>query len=109
EDGIGDAPGDALGEALRIGYEKVIADKLTAVADSLSERFPTVPIVFGHAVLDGHDRIAGDEIGEVLGHAGAVERLAFALERILAALEELGCRAIERQDHIVARLIAGLL
>ena len=31
EDGIGDAPGDALGQTLRIGYEKVIADQLAAV------------------------------------------------------------------------------
>ena len=53
--------------------------------------------------------IARDEVGEVLGHAGAVERLALALHVVLAVLEELGRGAIERQHDVLARLVAGLL
>ena len=38
-----------------------------------------------------------------------IERLALAFQLVLAVLEELGRRAVERQHHVVARLVAGAL
>src|SRR3546814_1966165 len=56
QDGVGDALADALGEALRVGDEDVVADELHLAAEALGERRPAVPIVLAHAVLDGEDR-----------------------------------------------------
>src|SRR3546814_6218890 len=58
QDGVGDALADALGEALRVGDEDVVADELHLAAEALGERRPAVPIVLAHAVLDGEDGVA---------------------------------------------------
>src|SRR3546814_14758308 len=106
---VADAPGDAVGEALRIGHEQVAADELHPPADFLRERLPAVPVVLGHTVLDRDDRVARHEVGEIADHAGRVERLAFAFDLVSAGLEELRRGGVERQHHIVARLVAGAL
>ena len=41
--------------------------------------------------------------------AGGIERLALALQHVLAVLEELGRGRIERQRHVLAGSVAGLL
>ena len=69
---------------------------------SVRERLPAVPIVLGHAVLDGDDRIARGEIGIKLGHAAGLERLALAFQMIFAVAEEFGrggSRARERSGR----------
>ena len=47
----------------------------------MSER-PAVPVVFGHAVLDGHDGVAVTEPGEVVDPARGVEAAVLAGERV---------------------------
>ena len=44
-----------------VRHEHVVADQLHPVADALREEHPAVPVVLGHAVLDGHDRVPVDE------------------------------------------------
>ena len=96
-------------QALGVGDEEIVADELAALADEFGQRLPALPVVLGHAVLDRDDREALDEALEIFGHSGAIERLALALQLILAVLEELGGGAVERQHHVFARLVAGLL
>ena len=52
EDGVGRALLDALGEALDVGDEEVVADDLDAVAELVGHELPAVPVVLGQAVLD---------------------------------------------------------
>ena len=42
---------------------------------------------------------AGAELGEVVDHAGGIERLALAFQVVLAVLEELGRGAVEREGR----------
>ena len=58
EDGVGGVLLDALGEALRIGDEQVVANEVDLAAELFGDGLPAFPIVFGHAVLDGDNRIA---------------------------------------------------
>jgi hypothetical protein len=57
QDRVGDALLDAVGEALRVGDEQIVADQLHLAADRVGERLPAVPIVLGHAVFDGDDGV----------------------------------------------------
>jgi hypothetical protein len=47
------------GDDGRVGDEQVVADNLDAVAESLSERNPAVPVGFGEAVFDAPHRDNG--------------------------------------------------
>jgi hypothetical protein len=45
-------------EALRIGDEQIVANQLT-LSPIFGQRVPAIPVVFGHAVFDGNDRVVG--------------------------------------------------
>src|SRR5260221_193958 len=60
EDGVGHALVDALGEALHVGDEQVVAHELHAIPEPIGQELPSPPVVFGHAVLDADDGIALD-------------------------------------------------
>ena len=73
ENRVGNAFLDAAGEAFGVGDEEVVADELNFLlgrfcADRIGERFPSGPIVFGHAVFDGDDGIFFNPVGPVSGH-----------------------------------------
>src|SRR3990170_5730028 len=53
ENGVGDALLDASLQPHHISDEKIVADELAASAQGLRERPPSLPVVLGHAVLDG--------------------------------------------------------
>src|SRR5204862_7800257 len=57
ENRVADAILDAAGETFRIRDEDVVADELAPLAEGARELGPSVPIVFGEAVLDRHDGI----------------------------------------------------
>jgi ApbE superfamily uncharacterized protein (UPF0280 family) len=57
EDGVADAARDAVGEALGVGHEEVVADELDALAEALGEELPGVPVVLRGAVLDGEQGV----------------------------------------------------
>ena len=109
ENAVGGVLLDASGQALRIGHEDVVADEVDLAAQPFSLYPPALPIVLGHAVLDGEDGIARDQIGIEIDHLAGLKALALALELILAIVEELGRSRIERNRHILARPIARLL
>src|ERR1051326_66003 len=52
QDRVRGALSDAPLQAFHISYEQVIADKLDAIAEAPGQLAPTVPVVFGQAILD---------------------------------------------------------
>ena len=98
---------DALGQALRVGDEQVVADDLHLVADLLVEGGPGLPVLLVEGVLDGDQRVLGDELLVVLDHLGA--RLGRALEVVLAVGVELGGGDVQGQGDVLAGLVASSL
>ena len=45
-----------------VGDEEIVADELHLVAQGVGQLLPAVPVVLGAAVLDGDDRVLGDEV-----------------------------------------------
>ena len=94
---------DALLQPRDIGDEQIVADELHAVAQRFGQDAPAVPVVLAHAVLDGEDRIGGDQLGVVGGHLLGGEAALLALEEIAALAVELGRRHVEREIDVLAR------
>ncbi|SQC39936.1 Uncharacterised protein [Clostridium sporogenes] len=109
EDRVRDALLDAFLQDARVRDEQVVADQLYLLAEAVGQQLPAVPVAFVHAVLDRHDRELVGERREVVGEFGRRQLQAFARELVLAVVVELGCRAVEREQHVFARTVAGLL
>ena len=96
-------------EPRHVGHEQIVADQLALVADQVGQDLPAFPVVFRHAVFDRDDRIVRDQIGEIFRLLLPRALLALAFVDVGAVLEEFGRRAIERQHHVAAGLVAGLV
>ena len=72
---------------------------------------PAVPVAFRHAVFDRDDRVLPDPVlverDHLVGRAGLLAGLLefVGLRRLVP---ELARRDVEREEHVVARLVAGL-
>jgi hypothetical protein len=55
QDRIGASRLDALSKEFRVRDEEIVADDLDLVPDGIRKLFPSVPVVFGHAVLERDD------------------------------------------------------
>ena len=77
----------------------------------LGELDPAVPVLLGHAVLDGDDGVGVDELLPVIDHLGARVLHALALELVHAGLGvvELGGRRVHGVHEVDAGLKASLL
>ena len=62
-----------------VGDEDVVADELDLVAQHPGELGPALEIVLRAAILDGDDGEFGDEAGEVVHHAVAIQHRALPL------------------------------
>ena len=111
QDRVGGTQLDALLEALGVGDEQVVAHQLHLVANATGELDPAVPVLLGHAVLDGDDGISVDELFPVIDHLGARVLHALALELVHARLGvvELGRGRIHGVHEVDAGLKAGFL
>ena len=111
QDRVGGAQLDTLLEALGVGDEQVVAHQLHLVANATGELDPAVPVLLGHAVLDGDDGIGVDELLPVIDHLGARVLNALALELIHAGLGvvELGRGRVHGVHEVDAGLKASLL
>ena len=90
-------------------YKQIIADKLHVVADLVSQKFPAIPIVFGHSVFDGNDRILIAPVLPVRNHLIAGQFSLVALfENVFLAVVKLARGRIERQHAIAPGCVAGL-
>src|SRR5258708_10421218 len=96
---------DTTLEAGGIGYKKVIADQLNAVAQALAEQLPTVPVVFAEAVLDGDNGIFRDPLFVQINHFTGAKRTSLTCQIILAVLIEFRGGGIHTQENIHAWLI----
>ena len=92
-----------------VGDEQIVADELALVPDPIGQHLPALEVVLRHAVLDRDDRIARNELGEVLDLLALRARFPLAFIDVGAVLEELGGGAIERQQHVLAGAVAGFL
>ena len=111
------ALGDAVVQALGVGDEQIVADQLHFAAELARQLLPALPVVFGQAVLDRADRPAlaqflpqvdhlvrsGDAVGLALEEAVA------GLALFLGLVEQFRCGGIERENDVLAELVAGLL
>src|SRR5690606_34859263 len=107
ENGVGNAALDPIAKALRVGDEKIVADKLHPSPDFLGQQLPALPVILAHPILNRDDRIIADESGVVLDHRAGLENFALALQMVFAILEEFGRGCIEREIDILTRLVAG--
>jgi hypothetical protein len=64
--------------------------------------------VLGHAVLDRDDRVLRAPAREEIDELFRRQALAFAGEVVLAVVEELARRAVQSEQDVLARLVAGL-
>ena len=80
---------DAFLENFRVGDEQIIANQLYCFAQALSQSLPAIPVAFGHAVLDGDDRILCAPVGIELDQLICIQHLALAFEVVGAILVEL--------------------
>ena len=111
QDRVGGAQLDALLKALGVGDEQVVAHQLHLVANATGELNPAVPVLLGHAVLDGDDGIGVDELLPVIDHLGTRVLNTLALELVHTGLSvvELGGRRIHGVHKVDAGLKASLL
>src|SRR5690606_1880077 len=99
---VGGAAGDAAADALDVGDEEVVADQLDAIAEALGERLPAVPVLLVEAVLDRHDRVAVDEVGPQVDHAGGGDGAPLAGKHVAAVAVELRGGRVHRQGDVLA-------
>ena len=111
QDRVGGTQLNALLEALGVGDEQVVAYELHLIANATGELDPAVPVLLGHAVLDGDDGIGVDELLPVIDHLGTRVLHALALELIHTGLGvvELGGRRVHGVHEVDAGLKASLL
>src|SRR5262245_24619410 len=100
---------DALADNRRVRHEHVVAHEHDPGAEPFGERAPPLPVVFGQAILDRHDRESIGELLEEIDHLGARQRFQPALgESVLAVLVQFAARAIQRQRDVATRCVTGL-
>ena len=122
EDCVARAHLDSLLQELHVRHEEVVADKLAASADSGRQFLPAFPVVLVKPVLDRINRVFRDKllkVGDLLvvGEALAVRVLLGSVGELLVIVEELAVlfhaefarRAVHRDFHVVARLVACIL
>ena len=94
-----------------VGDEQIVADELDLVAELVGELLPVVPVAFGAAVFDADDRVLAAELDVEVDQLVAGDGLAGALLEGVGAVAvvELGGGDIEREEDLLARLVAGVL
>ena len=113
---------DAFLQELHIRNKEVVTNQLATVSDGSCKLHPVVPIVLVKTVLDGINRIFGDEFFQELDLLGSCELLAVSILLLtvlqLAVVVEpltvllnskLAGSAVHCYLHILSRLITGIL
>ena len=109
---------DPFFQEFHIRYEQIVADQLALVADLVGQRFPAVPVVFAHTVLDRVDRVLRDqlfEVSDLFGRGAFCTFGAFELGIVVdTVFVKFGRGAVHTDSHIAAfalaaRLVTGFL
>jgi hypothetical protein len=80
---------------------------LHLAAEAFGEQFPALPVVFGEAVLDRHDRELIHQLFELPHHF--CTGVAATVEGIATVLEEFGAGDVECQGDLFPRFVARFL
>src|SRR5690606_40576142 len=107
--GLGDPVGDSLAEDRGVGHEQVVAHQLHAVTESFGQQLPARPVVLGHAVFDGDDRVVVHPVRQVVHELGRIEALAFGGEFVMPVLIEFRTGNIQAQVDVDTGFVATLL
>src|SRR6266852_7164148 len=105
---VGDPAFYALFETADIGDEEVVADELNLAPEPLGQELPSIPVVFGHAVLDADDRVSADPSLVKVDELQRGERHPLARELVVPVGVQLAGRDVERERDIVTRFVPGL-
>src|SRR3546814_8472422 len=95
--------------ALHVRDEEIVADQLHALGEATGDESPALPVLLGHAVLDGHDRVGVAEPGVLLDHLRGRQAATLTGEHVGAVLEELGRRRVKGDGDLPAWRVAGRL
>src|SRR5262249_45412868 len=107
EDRVGDAAGDAVGKALLVRDEEVVADELDLFAELVGQELPAVPIVLRDPVLDRDDGVL---VAEARVDADELRGGPWLLiERVTAVGVKFARRGVEAERYLLARLVARVL
>ncbi len=111
EDGVCATEFDTFFKIFDVGNEEVVAYELAVLADKIGKDLPACPVVFGHTVFDGIDRIFFNEFfqelcllfGCELGSVGTL----FPGIIVHTVLEEFGGSAVESDGDVATGNVAG--
>jgi len=109
EHGVGDLLIDAALDAFRVGGKHVVANQLHLAAQLIGKRLPARPIVFGHAIFDGDDRVLPHPFRQQFRELLAIAFPALDRETILSVLVEMAGGDVERDGYIFSRSVPGFL
>ena len=109
QDGVRDPAADAFAQDLRVGDEDVIAHQLDIAAEAIRQQLPAVPVVLRHRVFDAEDRVLVGPGREIVGEFSRRQLQALGCQVIASIAMELGGRAIETDDDLLAGGVAGPL
>ena len=108
QDTVGDAFIDAALQALDVGYEQVVANKLHFGTQGFGQQLPAFPIVFRATVFDRADGILRSPVGEEANHVGTGQLLAIDGVGLGLGIVELGGSDVERDEDLFACGVTGL-
>ena len=80
----------------------------TRSPERVGERLPAVPVLLGHPVLDGHDRVPVDQFHPVGRQLAGAEGAALAGQHVVAVPPQLAGGGVEGDGDLLAGLAAGL-
>jgi len=93
-----------------ISAAAALADKLRSLTEFISQRFPSIPIIFGHAVFDRNDRILISPALPKRNHFITREFAAIGFfENVRTTVVKLTGGRVERQQNVTARFVSGLI
>src|SRR5579871_1403539 len=100
---------NAAFEASSIGDKEVVANKLNAIAQALTQQLPTIPIIFAQAIFNRDDGIFPNPLLVEVYHLARGQRAPLACQHILAIVIKLAGSRVHAQEDIPTRSIAGSL
>src|SRR5260370_27226584 len=107
QDRVGDPALYALFETSDIGDEEVVANELNLAPEPVGQQLPSIPVVFGHAVLDADDRVSADPSLVKVDELQRGERHTFARELVVPVAVQLAGRDVERERDLVTRFVSS--
>src|SRR3546814_19171742 len=87
--------------ALHVRDEEIVADQLHALGDATGDESPALPVLLGHAVLDGHDRVGVAEPGVLLDHLLGRQAATLTGAPVGAVLQDTRRRRVEAAGSLI--------